>query len=333
MKRFILLFLFILASFFSFSQEVKWMSLEEAFEKQKVEAKPLLIDVYTDWCHWCKKMDAATYTNPQIINYINKNYYAVKYDAETKDTLKINGKTYFNRGGGRRSLNDFSRILGTSSYPTTVFYDKVGHNKRLVPGYLDPSKMAPVLVYFKEELEQQQDINTFMDDFSKTFEKRTPDSLKLNKITWYSFNDGVAKAKEENKKIWVQSYDPTCVSCRVMDSTTYTNPFIVDYVNENYIPVKFDATSKETLVLKGQEIANPNATGYHPFMLAALKDREVKTPALFIFNEKEELIAPVNSYIHTKFAESLAKYFNQDLHLQQRNFSEFISTMEYESVK
>ena len=153
MKLRVLLSIFILSPIFLSAQKVNWISLEEAFKKQAVEERPLLIDVYTEWCGWCKKMDAATYTNPQIINYINKNYYAVKYDAETKDTLFIKGQVYFNKGGNRRSVNDFSRVLGASSYPTTVFYDKKGENKRLVPGYLDPNKLAPVLVYFKEELE------------------------------------------------------------------------------------------------------------------------------------------------------------------------------------
>ena len=333
MKRGILLLSLFLSSFFLSAQEVNWISLEEAFAKQVTEQRPLLIDVYTGWCHWCKKMDAATYTNPQIVNYINKNYYAVKYDAETTDTLVIKGQTYFNKGGNsRRSLNDFSRILGASSYPTTVFYDKKGENKRLVPGYLEPNKMAPVLVFFKEELEKQEEINTFMENFNKTFEQLTPDSLKSNIIEWTSFNAGIEKAKRENKKLWIQAYDPTCVSCLVMDSTTYTNPFLVNYINENYIPVKFDATSRESITIKGQEIANTNPEGtYHPFMYAALKNQTVKTPALFIFNEKEELIAPVNSYLHAKFAESLAKYFKDDLHLQQKNFNEFSGELEYES--
>ena len=78
----------------SFSQGVEWLGLNEAFELQKKDPKPMLVDVYTDWCGWCKHMDATTFKDPQIVSYLNQNFYAVKYNAETKDSMIVNSKLY-----------------------------------------------------------------------------------------------------------------------------------------------------------------------------------------------------------------------------------------------
>ncbi|MBP9152977.1 MAG: DUF255 domain-containing protein, partial [Flavobacteriales bacterium] len=68
-------------------EEIKWVSLEEADALRRTEPRKILIDVYTDWCGWCKKMDASTFKDPKVVAYINANYYAVKLDAEQKEPI------------------------------------------------------------------------------------------------------------------------------------------------------------------------------------------------------------------------------------------------------
>ncbi|NJK95139.1 MAG: DUF255 domain-containing protein [Bacteroidales bacterium] len=67
--------------------KVKWYTIEQVVELQKKEPKKILIDVYTDWCGWCKKMDAETFDHPIIAEYINKYYYPVKFNAESKEPV------------------------------------------------------------------------------------------------------------------------------------------------------------------------------------------------------------------------------------------------------
>src|SRR5215510_7762864 len=84
--------LFVFPSFcFSQSDEIKWMSFQDAVEKNKTEPKKMFIDVYTGWCGWCKRMDATTFKDPTVVNYMNKYFRAVKLDAETKDTIHFQG--------------------------------------------------------------------------------------------------------------------------------------------------------------------------------------------------------------------------------------------------
>ena len=76
------------------SDKVHWLSIEEMQLAYKKKPKPIIVDVYTSWCGWCKVMDKETYSNDQVAAYINEKYYAVKLDAEVKEPLVWNGKKY-----------------------------------------------------------------------------------------------------------------------------------------------------------------------------------------------------------------------------------------------
>lgn len=78
------------------SGPVQWLSIDEAYKKYEENPKPIFIDVYTDWCGWCKRMDATTFQDMEIANYLNTYFYPVKLDAETKEKINFKGKVYEN---------------------------------------------------------------------------------------------------------------------------------------------------------------------------------------------------------------------------------------------
>lgn len=75
---------------------INWVSLQKADSLYQIQPKPFFIDVYTDWCGWCKRMDATTFSNQEIANYLNQNFYAVKLDAETKNSILFKGSVFKN---------------------------------------------------------------------------------------------------------------------------------------------------------------------------------------------------------------------------------------------
>ena len=75
---------------------INWMSLEEAVAAQQKEPRKIVMDVYTKWCGPCKMMMANTFTNASVIEYINSNYYAVKFDAESPDPVTFQGNEFKN---------------------------------------------------------------------------------------------------------------------------------------------------------------------------------------------------------------------------------------------
>ncbi len=148
---------------------INWIDFEEAVKLSEKKNKPIFIDVYTNWCGWCKVMDKKTFSQPEIIDYINKNYYAVKLNAERKDTINFKGKEYVFVKSGRRGYHQLAAILlhKRLSYPTVVFL--VDNSSLVFPhiGYQPPDKLSVLLKYYIEEDYKKTDINTYIQNNSK----------------------------------------------------------------------------------------------------------------------------------------------------------------------
>lgn len=133
------------------TEKIKWYTFQQAVEMNKKEKKKIFIDVYTDWCGWCKVMDKNTFTHPIIVRYINEKYYAVKLNAEMKDTIIFNNTTFVNPNPKvARSTHQLAASLLNNrlSYPTTVYLDENFNMLTQVPGYLKPVDIEPILKYF-----------------------------------------------------------------------------------------------------------------------------------------------------------------------------------------
>jgi thioredoxin-related protein len=173
----IVIALALFAAQFGFSQEsqsataeIKWLSIEDAYAQNKENPKKILVDVYTDWCGWCKRMDKTTYENPEIIRYINENYYPVKLDGEDKNDITILDNTFKFVQSGRNGYHELAAALldGKLSYPTTVFLDESFQMIQPVPGYLDAAGIEPILWFFASDAYKNSD----WDSFQKTFNSK-----------------------------------------------------------------------------------------------------------------------------------------------------------------
>lgn len=145
MKK-ILLFGFLLVSFLGMSQEVKWLTLEEALVAQQKNPKPIFMDVYTTWCGPCKMLDKNTFVDPSVTAIINEKYYAVKFNAEGNGEVNFKGETYSNPGydpnkKGRNSQHQFAQFLKVPGYPSMVIISPEGEIKETIVGYHTPENL------------------------------------------------------------------------------------------------------------------------------------------------------------------------------------------------
>jgi thioredoxin-related protein len=132
------------------NDKVKWLNMDEVNIKLKEENKPVLIDLYTDWCYWCKVMDKKTYNNSKVIDYINEHFYSAKVNAEGKSSVTWRDKTY--NYNSKYQINDFALYVtyGQTSFPTTVIIADENSQPIPVAGYLEPKELEPILKYFGE---------------------------------------------------------------------------------------------------------------------------------------------------------------------------------------
>lgn len=151
--------------------KVKWYTLEEALKLNKEHPKRIFMDMYTDWCGWCKRMEATTFTNATIAKYMNDNFYPVRFNAEQRDSVVFNGQTFKNNGvAGSRTAHDFAvaALQGHMSYPSFVFISDAGTNKTtftIMQGYMTPEQIEPYLHYYVDDKSKTTTYDTFLSTF------------------------------------------------------------------------------------------------------------------------------------------------------------------------
>jgi thioredoxin-related protein len=174
-KSTVLLFAIIFLSGIIYGQaekttKIRWYSLPEAMELNKKAPRKILIDLYTDWCGWCKKMDAETFEHPVIADYLNAKFYPVKFNAETRDTLIFGGHKFINEGQGARSTHQFAIAIFQAQnmqpgYPSIAYFDENFQLIRVWSGFWTAPQIEVWLHYVVDEKYKPQPL----EEYQKTF--------------------------------------------------------------------------------------------------------------------------------------------------------------------
>jgi thioredoxin-related protein len=171
MKKTIAIIFFISMSTLLFPQQekIKWYSIEEAEKLIKDNPRPVFIDTYTEWCGWCKKLDKETFSDPVVAEILNTKFYPVKFNAEGKENISFQGRTFINDGkSGNTHQFAVALLRGQLSYPTVVFLNEKGQLLTPVPGFRSAKDMEQLLSFFAEKAYEKQNFQ----DFQKNFKGR-----------------------------------------------------------------------------------------------------------------------------------------------------------------
>ncbi|OGC76461.1 MAG: hypothetical protein A2145_00705 [candidate division Zixibacteria bacterium RBG_16_40_9] len=141
--------------------QLVWYRYDQGLKKAKSEKKPILVDFYTDWCGWCKKMDKDTYGNQEVMKLLNEKFIIVKINAESKNPLEIKDDQ-----GKQKTEAQIAREFNVSAFPITWFLRPTGEQITYVPGYYPADNFVPVLTmvsdYIKEKAYEKMSINDYV---------------------------------------------------------------------------------------------------------------------------------------------------------------------------
>jgi len=93
---------------------IQWMGYEQGLKLAKEKGRPTMIDVYTDWCGWCKVLDKEVYTKAEVIE-LSKSFVCIKVDGDKAKELVAKHQV--------------------KGYPTIFFTDKDGKEVHRIVGY------------------------------------------------------------------------------------------------------------------------------------------------------------------------------------------------------
>ena len=151
------------------SNKINWMTVEQVQEKMKTEPRKVYVDIYTDWCHWCKVMDKKTFTNKYVIEYMNANYYCIHFNAERKDAVTFNEKQYGLYPKSNTNSLAVEWTNGKLSYPTSIFFDENFINPQPVPGYMEINNMEMIAKYIAENKHKSIPFEKYKNSFKPTW--------------------------------------------------------------------------------------------------------------------------------------------------------------------
>lgn len=130
--------------------EIRWMSLEQVEAAMKVKPKKVWIDIYTDWCGWCKVMDKKTFSNVYVAQYMNEHFYSVRLNAEQTDSISFMGQKYGLVPGTKTNRLVVEMLGERLSYPTGVFMEENFQGAMPIAGYQDVANMEMILKYLAQ---------------------------------------------------------------------------------------------------------------------------------------------------------------------------------------
>ena len=302
---------------------VKWLSIKEAQQKNKEVQKPFIIDIYTDWCGWCKHMMKTTYSNAGIANYINSNFYPVKFDAETKDTIEYNGKIYKPTSKEPKTPHELAiKFLGTSlSYPSTMFVTNNFEYNLLSQGFIEDKKIEPLLIFMVENAWR----NSVYDEFNKHFNRTFIDTNYIKTpVKIYSVSELEKLQKKKPKKVLVNINADFCNTGRVMTQTTFVDTLIASYINKYFYLVNINAASNDTIIFKNEKYFKV-LTNNFPLHSLALKfsNNKLSLPTLCLLDENLNTIDALNFYQSPERIKPILAYIGSNSY-KTKTFNDFM---------
>lgn len=146
-------------------EEISWLDIEQGVRDAAAQDKIMLINIYTDWCGFCKRLDETTFLDDSVRTNIENHFIPIKFNAEMRDTIAFKGITYNYIEEGRRGHHGLAGHLLEQrlGYPTLVYVHQDGEIIHRAPGFKTKAEMLMELSYINEGHYKTMDWRTYLD--------------------------------------------------------------------------------------------------------------------------------------------------------------------------
>lgn len=131
--------------------EIKWYSYKDGMEKIKKENKKGILHFYTNWCTFCKLMNANTFSEPKIIAYLNENFVPIRVNAEEQQ--------------------DIAKSYNVNRFPITFFIAEDNSSIGNRPGYIPADDLLDMLTYVNTNSYKTMTFSAYMEQKKAKKEK------------------------------------------------------------------------------------------------------------------------------------------------------------------
>lgn len=312
------------------SPEIQWKTAAEAYiSNQTPPTKKIFVDVYTDWCGWCKRMDNSTFSDSLVAVVMNHYFIPVKFDAESKAELTIGDTTYRNPFPDiKRSTHDWAKTIlkGKLSYPSFAFLDsKFTPMSAPIQGYQTAENLVAMLAYIGRDEYTTYEFEEYQKIFRTEILPKIREDIELKQhwkknnihpkpIAWDDIESAAKKTQSEktNRLIFTDIYTDWCGWCKHMDATTFSDPLICAIMEVYFYPVKFDAEQNKQISLNGNtySLQNMGQRGIHQWAALVL-DNKLGFPSYVVLDKRLNVVNTVAGYQTSEQLEMYLSYYGR----------------------
>lgn len=307
---------------------VNWQTFENVRTDFETKQKPIMVFLYEENDEVSGKMFDETFSNEEVINYINILFYNIKFDVKTNDTIEFFNGTKFSNNKGEKYHSLAKELSGDSiSTPSLIMFNKYGQG-RVFYGFKNRDTIFSILIYYAEEVFRSTEFEDWEEIYFKAYPPGQKQIMTRLIINWQQMSDVLELMKEKPKPIIIDLYDNYNVSATVMRLQTYNLEHIANYLNSKYYRVTVGLRSQEEFEIKGVTYKNGGEPyNYHQFPYAVLQGN-LQFPAFVILDEEYNLIERIQYFMTPENFEPLIHFYgdgaykNQDYKTFLKEFAE-----------
>lgn len=309
---------------------IEWQTAPEAYQRnQTSRPKKVFVDVYTNWCGWCKKMDKDTFPDSLVSVIMNHYFHAVKFDAESKAELTLGDTTYRNPYPDiKRSTHDWAKAILQEklSYPSFVFLDaRFNLMAPPISGYQKAEDLAIMLAFIGRDDYTVYDFDEYRKIFSKEILPKIREDIALQNswkkhginppsIAWGDIEtaSNQIQKKESDKLIFADIYTDWCGWCKRMDATTFSHPLIGAIMELYFTPVKFDAEQDKQITInnKTYSLQKSGKRSIHQWAALVL-DNRLGFPSYVVLDANLNVVNTLAGYQTIEQMEMYLSYYGR----------------------